>query len=464
MLHEELELGLFEEGHIQLANNGQQKSIFLKLGSWKMEIAIIGGGASGMVTAYALDKQGHHVTVFERQSVLGGHIRTLNQNVQSHDSDCSLILENGVLEFPTVFHNFMALMTELGVELEPVTVNSTLFMKNGGYHFSDMMLQQSLASMQRLVDYSQSNSLYDRSIRLWSKAKSWQISDFPYQSLLDHSHYSDIRSIWLKLFSMYSHTVPVTYLDDYPAELVVTIWMLRSHVFEKWVRIKGGVYSYIQKILDRFHGQIRLGVKVAAIRRTAVGVSVQLASGASQEFDKVVLATPPDQVLKLLADPRQAEVKRFISWQGNSFQTVLHSDASMYERYQVKQRSALDFFQTDRQQGYWGYNYNLNQRYNLTSARQYNLSFNLESLIEKDYIIHTQQHHAPLYTVEALRHRNEIIKTNGDYHTYHVGAYLGDGLHEGAIASAMQVANLIKGIPQVMGFPTAASKTASIWA
>ena len=37
-----------------------------------MRIAVIGGGASGMATAYLLDKQGHHVTVFERQPILGG--------------------------------------------------------------------------------------------------------------------------------------------------------------------------------------------------------------------------------------------------------------------------------------------------------------------------------------------------------------------------------------------------------
>ena len=29
-----------------------------------MRIAVIGGGASGMATAYWLDKQGHYVTVF----------------------------------------------------------------------------------------------------------------------------------------------------------------------------------------------------------------------------------------------------------------------------------------------------------------------------------------------------------------------------------------------------------------
>ena len=39
-----------------------------------MRIAVIGSGASGMATAYLLDKQGHHATVFERQPILGGQI------------------------------------------------------------------------------------------------------------------------------------------------------------------------------------------------------------------------------------------------------------------------------------------------------------------------------------------------------------------------------------------------------
>jgi uncharacterized protein len=51
--------------------------------------------------------------------------------------------------------------------------------------------------------------------------------------------------------------------------------------------------------------------------------------------------------------------------------------------------------------------------------------------------------------VAAFRHRHEIIATNGDYHTYHVGAYLGDGLHEGAITSAMRVAALMIDLTKV---------------
>ncbi len=246
---------------------------------------------------------------------------------------------------------------------------------------------------------------------------------------------------------MYSYSIPFVAIDNCPAELVIPT--LRDDVFVDWVRIKGGVYSYIQKILDRFRGEILLGVEVTAIRRSIAGVTIELSGAKILEFDKVVFATPPDVVLKLLADPRPAEIDRFAAWQGNYVQTLLHTDADMYARYYVQEGSEFDFFETDRQHGSWGYNARLNQLCGITSLTQYSLSFNLESLIAPDRVLHIQQHHTPLYTVAAFGDRQEIIATNGNYHTYHVGAYLGDGLHEGAITSAIQVSESIAKLTEV---------------
>jgi uncharacterized protein len=52
-------------------------------------------------------------------------------------------------------------------------------------------------------------------------------------------------------------------------------------------------------------------------------------------------------------------------------------------------------------------------------------------------------HHTPLYTTESFQYRDEVVATNGENNTYHAGAYLGDGLHGGAITSAVLVAKLI---------------------
>jgi uncharacterized protein len=413
-----------------------------------MKIAIIGGGASGMVTAYLLDKQGHQVTVFERELILGGHIRTLNQNVQPNRSDCNLVLENGVLEFPTTFHNFIALMAELEVELEPVNIGSALFLKNGNHYLSKVAIERNFTGIKRLLESWRMNLFYLRSASLFIAAKFWDKMNFRNRSLADSFQQPSLQNTWLKLFAMYSYSIPFSQIDDCPAELVIPT--LRDDVFVDWVRIKGGVYSYIQKILDRFKGEILLGVEVAAIRRTETGVSItsvgfanELTAGNTQEFDKVVFATPPDVVLKLLADPHPDEIARFAAWQGNHVQTLLHTDAAMYAPYQVKEGSEFDFFETEKQQGNWGYNARLNQLCGISSPVQYSLSFNLESLIAPDRILHVQQHHTPLYTVAAVRDRQEMIATNGNYHTYHVGAYLDDGLHEGAIISAIWVAESI---------------------
>jgi uncharacterized protein len=120
--------------------------------------------------------------------------------------------------------------------------------------------------------------------------------------------------------------------------------------------------------------------------------------------------------------------------------SALVFDISMYDDHGVQQPSEFDFSQTDNR---WGYNGFLNQLSGIASPQPYFLSFQLEELIAKEQIIHSQKYHTPLYTTESFRYRDEVVATNGENNTYHAGAYLGDGLYEGAIASALRVAQLI---------------------
>lgn len=237
---------------------------------------------------------------------------------------------------------------------------------------------------------------------------------------------------------MYSYSIPFSLIDNFPAELAIPA--LRQYIFVKWFRIRGGVYTYIEKILEQFRGKIILNVIVKNVTRIAEGITLEIPEG-QQVFDKVVFATPPDQVLKLLADPTPAETKRFSRWQPNQVQTILHTDTSMYDRYGIAQPSEFDFFKAEQD---WGYNASLNQLCDIQSDQCYSLAFNLASLIAKNKIIHRQDHHTPLYTADSFHYRDQIVDTNGENNTYHAGAYLGDGLHEGAITAAMQIAQLIQ--------------------
>ena len=403
-----------------------------------MRIAVIGGGASGMVTAYLLDKQGHQVTVFEQQPILGGHIRTLNKNVLPNRSACSEILESGVLEFPTAFHDFMALMQELEVELEPVSLGSGLFLQDGSHFLSGIAIQKNFTGVHKLIEHLRLDTIYARSAGIWLRTRFADLPDFYNQPLSNYLKRPCIRNTWLKLLVMYSYSMPFDLIDDFPAELAIPV--LRDYVAVNWVRVKGGVYSYIEQILARFKGEIRLNAEIDRIFRSSDSIKIAQMTGAMQKFDKVVFATPPDQVMALLENPTDAETRRFSAWKASTATSSVHNDASMYNRYGIQQPSEFDFFQTETR---WGYNGHLNQLCGISSPEHYFLSFQLEELIARDRIIHVQKHHIPLYTTESFRYRDEVVATNGENNTYHAGAYLGDGLHGGAISSAFRVAQLI---------------------
>ena len=85
-----------------------------------MKVAIIGAGAAGLSCAWLLDRF-HDVSVFEKQPIPGGNVRTLGKNVSAPNLPPDVYVDNGVIEFQkNCFHNVQKLMAVLDVELAPV--------------------------------------------------------------------------------------------------------------------------------------------------------------------------------------------------------------------------------------------------------------------------------------------------------------------------------------------------------
>lgn len=403
-----------------------------------MKVAIIGGGASGMAAAYYLNKNGHDVTIFEKQSILGGHIRTLNKNVKVDNIDSDLILEAGVIEFSSEFHSFLSLMEELKVELEPVDIGSSIFNKEGKRYLSRTAIAKNIRGFLRIVELIKLTFIYLSAAGLILKTYYTKSSQFHDQSMAHYIKKQSIKNSWLKLLTMYCYSTPFESVNRIPAELALSA--LSHYVEADWYRIKGGIYSYIEKILEQFNGKVVLNADIINITRSTKGVSICLKSQKKETFHKIIFAVPPDQVLKLLSDPTEKEVLYFRAWKKNIAQTIVHTDPLMYKKYGISQASEFDFFQTNDG---WGYNACLNQLCGLKPIPRYNLSFNLNDLISKESIIYQAEHHTPLYTVEAFKYRDQVIADNGANNTHHAGAYLYDGLHEGAIIAGKKAAEEI---------------------
>ncbi|MFW2388918.1 MAG: FAD-dependent oxidoreductase [Polyangiales bacterium] len=407
-----------------------------------MRIAIIGGGSAGLVTAHLLDRV-HEVTVFEKAPILGGHVRTLNGNVRS-DLDPDIVLDAGVIEFER--HNFptlMRLFDSLGCEKRLVLGTTTFWTHDGKHHLSAGSIRRADEPViERLRHRIDLMSVQLQGLRFNKRAelREDELRRLTLGDLLTDSH----ADRWAALLATYAYSIPYERVRDTPAGL--TVPMLRAfQQAEQWVSLRGGSWDYLRRIVERFSGTIHTEAKIASVARHERGVTLRLASGESVDFDSVVFAAPPDQFLELLADPSEAEMRRFGSWRANHVHTLVHHDPSVYTRRGVAVKTEFDVIETSRSSG--GYNCHLNRLCGLPEdePRDFGLAFGIDDWIDPAKIILRQEHHTPDYCVEAHRWHLEVSQTNGENRTFHVGAWLRDGLQEGAVTSALAVSELLGG-------------------
>jgi predicted NAD/FAD-binding protein len=340
-----------------------------------------------------------------------------------------------VIEFPERFHHFRALMAELEIPLEPVTIGSGLFPARGSPLLSQRRIDQEFRGLAWGWQTLRFSGLQLRSLPRWWRWQHYRPEDLRDRCLADLLPANQGLQLWLKLLVSYAFSMPLRTVQQFPAALAVPV--LRDYLFVDWLRVPGGVYSYMERILARFRGEVRLNCGSLQAQREADGVVLRQGDRPPQRFDRLVLATPPDQVLRILTDPSPQERMGFADWQANYATTVLHRDRQLYRRRHLRTAAEFDFFPAD---GDWGYNAALTRICALPPEVPYGITMRLEAQLNPALVIQRFHHHSPFYTVPALQQRQVIAAINGDRHTWFVGAYLEDGLHEGAIASADAVA------------------------
>jgi len=403
-----------------------------------MKIAIIGGGASGLITAYLLHKQ-HTVTIYEKESVLGGNVRTLNKNVPGTGLPTNLAIENGVLGFSESYYpHFHHLMDQLKIPLWTYQPSISLFANTRFYPARTASLRNIRAVVQQLgAGYVSELIRLARTQRRFKKSWNTEVSNgttfrnYP----LNESLYED----FLRGLFMLSFSTPFANTRQLPQSLLTPY--IRSLPNSRWSFVRGGVFTYLEKIVSIIgKDRIRLDARGLRVNRHADHVTVDL-HGHSTRFDKVVIATTPGAVTSILRDMSDWERNVFGNWQDRTFTTLAHTDDSLYGQHQSARKTPMDLFVDDRRQGYNTYQ---NTVYRLPTSTSYNFAYGLDDHIPASAILHRAEHNVPVYDGFLSEKIEAIQSMQGERNTYYAGAYLGNGLHEGAVTSAMRVADYLK--------------------
>lgn len=398
-----------------------------------MRVAVIGAGAAGLVAAWRLQRA-HEVSVFERAPMVGGHVRTLGGNVEW---DQPIRLDAGVIEFDlTLFPTVARVFDELGVGVVRVPGTTTLFPERGARWFSPGSAEDAQRPwLVRTLDL----------LRLQVMHPAWQRLQQTHGHVITGMRLGevlgdDVFGRWLKLLTMYAYSVPFEAVSDVSAALAVPM-LERFVTAGAWVGVEGGTFAYQQRILERLREPVRCNQAVR-VSRVSSNVIVHSATG-DEVFDAVVIAVPPHRVLDVLADPDADEVRRFLPFHGHEARVLVHGDDGPYARRGATYASEFDVFELGAGRG--GYNARLDRLCAVPAdwPERPGLAFGLDDEIDPAKVYARVTHDVAMYDVPAMAHKAEVAATQGWRQTWYAGAWLGDGLHEGAFVSALQAAEAL---------------------
>jgi predicted NAD/FAD-binding protein len=401
-----------------------------------VKIAIIGSGIAGNVAAYHLHRE-HDITVFEAGDHVGGHTHT---HEIEHEGRYIAVDTGFIVCNDRTYPKFLALMAELGVELQPSEMSFSVQTATG-LEYNGTTLNSLFAQRRNLV-----HPAFWRMIRdiLRFNREAPRLLESPDDSLrlgdyLDAEGYSPqfvehyILPMGAAIWSAGTGT-----LRSFPARYFVRFFhnhgMLTVDDRPQWLTVRGGSARYVEKLTAGFRDRIRLRCPVESVRRSPAGVFVKPAQGEAERFDRVFFACHSDQALRLLGDASATEraVLGAIRYQRN--EVLLHTDTRVLPKRRLAW-AAWNYYQRASERVAVSYHMNMLQR--IATRTPLLVSLNLSERVEEARVIRAMTYEHPVFTREAVAAQARHAEIDGADRAYFCGAYWGFGFHEDGVASAL---------------------------
>ena len=408
-----------------------------------MKIAVIGTGIAGLGVAYLLH-QAHDLTVYEANSYIGGHSRTIDID----DAGRKVPVDTGFIVFNELnYPHLTGLFGYLGVETIPSDMSFGASIARGGqdgwleYGSKGMFAQRANLIRPKFWGMLRDILRFNRTALAYLKGRD---DDPTLRAVLDGMNMGDwFRRYYLLAMGAAIWSCPADAMLDFPARTFLNFFdnhgLLTVNSQPQWHTVKGGSRAYVSKLAAPFRNRIRLDCGVAKVERVGGQVVVTDSQGGRDTFDHVVFACHADQALAMLDDPSATERSILGAFRYQSNKIVVHSDTRFMPRHKGCWSSWV--YLADGPDGrdislsYW-----MNALQSLQTARPVIITLNPAKppLAETVQDEHAFDH--PVFDLEAIRAQGRLGEIQGAGNVWHCGAYQRYGFHEDGLLSAVNVA------------------------
>ena len=410
-------------------------------------IAVIGGGVSGLTAGYLLARA-NEVTVFEADDRLGGHAHT--HRLAAPDGT-ELAVDSGFIVCNERTYPLLTrLFAELGVATQDAEMSMSVRCAGCGLEYAGQRgLSGLLAGIPRgqrryLRMLAEIHRFRREASRLIAGRHPAEPADLTLGQFLAAGGYSRYFTAHFALpFVSAVWSCPPGTALDYPAGYLFTF--LANHGLlsvtgsPPWRTVTGGSQTYVDLIGKQLTA-IRTGAPVRSVRRHQGGAEVTAGPGAPQRFDAVVIATHPDQALRLLADPTPTERRVLGAFRYTRNAAVLHTDTSVLPA-SPRARASWNYHLTscDAAAARVRVSYHMNRLQRLPAGRDYLVTLNSAGRIDPRRVLAEMDYAHPVYTRASVAAQRALPGLN-DGVTAYAGAYHGWGFHEDGCRSGVTAA------------------------
>lgn len=408
-------------------------------------IAIIGAGISGLSAGYYLSRK-YQVSLFEKESRLGGHTHTINVD----SSRGPLPVDTGFIVHNTrTYPNLIRLLGELGVETQASDMSFSVSHRPTDFEYSSRGTNGFFAQRGNFLS-PQHYLLFKEILRFNRQApellKQPQSDAISLGEYLEAGRFSKrFREFYLYPMASAVWSTSLEKISDFPAATLIRFFdnhgMLGVNTHPQWRVIKGGSGSYIKPLIAPFKERIFTGRKLLAVSRAEAGVKLTF-DDRELWFDEVVFACHGNQILPLLPEATASEREVLENFQTSRNETVLHTDAGILPRNQ-NARASWNYHVNEASLKGTTLTYHMNRLQSLAVKEDYCVSLNTNGAVDKSTVLRNLVYHHPLYTREAIAAQQRWSEISGKHHTHFCGAYWFYGFHEDGLNSALRVARAL---------------------